>query len=1208
MASQLQKLPPATQNVLKLAACIGNQFDLATLAIVSEQTELEIATILWKALQEGLVIPLNQVYKFYQDSSLVIGHLSLENSEQKTIYKFLHDRVQQAAYSLIPKDEKQPVHLKIGRLLLNKTPEAKREERIFEIVGQLNMAIELMTQLTERQALAQFNWIASCKAKAATAYAVALEYANVGIRLLNEALWQNQYKLTLALHQVATEVAYLSGDLEQMETFANKVLSYAKTPLDRVSVYEVKIEAFTAQGQLADAIAAALTILQQLGVELPADPKQEDVAAAFQSVSDAIGDRLPAELLDLPETTDENVLAVARILTSAAPSAYLFEPLLYILVVLRKVYLSVVYGNGPTSTFGYVSYGILMCGAIKNLELGYEFGQLALDLLSHIQNSELTAKIFCLVYSFIRHWKMHLRETLHPLQNAYASGLDVGDLAFAGYSTHVYGFYSYYAGQNLTQLELEIAEYCEALKHLKQTVALAYCQLLRQVLLNLMGHGDDVVTLSGVAYNEQHQVIFYEATGDRNGLAFLWINKLVLSYLFSRFALAADSAEQARQHLDTVSAYIHVPIFHFYESLTYLALLPQCSATEQQQMGERIAANQAKLKDWAIHAPMNFQHKYDLVEAERYRVLGQRGEAIEYYDRAIAGAKEHGYIQEEALANELAAKFYLEWGKARIAQDYMIEAYYGYARWGSPAKIADLEQRYPKLLTSILQQERSALWLKETVFAGSIVTSTSSSSSVSNYLDLSAILKASQTLSGEIELDKLLSTLLHTVIQTAGADKCVLMVLEEDCLMVQASAKLVSLQEKRVFQIDSHVQQTPQPLQESCEVPISPINTVKRSLQSLVITNATEHPQFAIDPYIERQQPKSILCSPILHQGKLLGILYLENNLATGAFTRDRVELLNLLCAQAAISLENARLYQQAQQALVDLQHAQLQIVQSEKMSALGNLVAGVAHEINNPVGFIAGNLQPALDYIKDTFGLIDLYQQEYPNPSKEIQDEMEAIDWEYIREDLPKLVDSMKLGVQRIRDISTSLRTFSRTDKDYKVPFNLHEGIDSTILILKHRLKASESRPAIEVVKNYDHLPPIECFPGQLNQVFMNILANAIDSLEESFVKYKVSSANKKIPTITIRTYLTSSCSAQQMTHPRDNSVVIQIQDNGIGMTDEVKQKIFEHLFTTKAVGKGTGLGLAIARQIVVEKHNGKLSVNSVLGQGTEFCIELPA
>ncbi|WP_334806191.1 hybrid sensor histidine kinase/response regulator [Nostoc sp.] len=283
--------------------------------------------------------------------------------------------------------------------------------------------------------------------------------------------------------------------------------------------------------------------------------------------------------------------------------------------------------------------------------------------------------------------------------------------------------------------------------------------------------------------------------------------------------------------------------------------------------------------------------------------------------------------------------------------------------------------------------------------------------------------------------------------------------------------------------------------------------------------------------------------------------------------------------------------------ALKDLQESQLQLVQTEKMSALGQLVAGVAHEINNPVGFIHGNLGHASVYFQDMANIINLYQQHYPNPVPKIQEEIAGIDLKYMLSDLPNLISSMKEGVQRIRNISTSLRIFSRADSDRKVFCNIHDGIDSTIMILKHRLKASEARPDIKIVKSYDILPDLECFIGQLNQVFMNLLANAIDALEESNIGRTYIEVEANPNEILIQTTLTED----------NNHILIRIKDNGIGMSADVQEKIFDHLFTTKSVGQGTGLGLSIAHHIVVEKHGGTLEVNSALGNGSEFIIKLP-
>jgi signal transduction histidine kinase len=382
------------------------------------------------------------------------------------------------------------------------------------------------------------------------------------------------------------------------------------------------------------------------------------------------------------------------------------------------------------------------------------------------------------------------------------------------------------------------------------------------------------------------------------------------------------------------------------------------------------------------------------------------------------------------------------------------------------------------------------------------------------------------------------------------------------------------------------------------------VNYVKHSLKTVVLDNATVKNDFITDQYLMQQQPKSVLCTPILRHGQLIGLLYLENKLTIGAFTSDRTEVIQLLCAQAAISLENARLYQESQnyaqqleRSLQELEHTQLQMVQNEKMATLGNLVAGVAHEINNPIGFLKGSLNNAEEYIQDLLAHIQCYQQHHPTSAIAVIEHGEEIDLEFLTQDLPKLVSSMKVASERIKDISISLRTFSRADTTEKVACNLHEGIESTLLILKYRIKANEKRPAIEVITEYGKLPLVKCFLGQLNQVFMNILANAIDALDTSSEGLSFAQAQANHHQILINTEVSSD----------QSKVAIRIKDNGQGMPEEIRARIFDHLFTTKEVGKGTGLGLAIARQIVEETHNGRLRCNSVLGEGTEFVIEIP-
>ncbi len=1206
MSFQLQKLPQSTQQVLQLAACIGNQFDLATLAIVSEQSEIETAADLWKALQEGLILPKGDVYKFYQDET-ANSYLSIANRNQKIAisneqlasYKFLHDRVQQAAYSLIPNDQKQATHLKIGQLLLNNAPVTEQKENLFEIVNQLNIGKSLIIQPEAQIELAQLNLNAAEKARDATAYSAALDYATTGIALLNSHNWQTHYNLTLALHELATEAAYLSVNFEQIEKWADIVLQQAKTAVDKMKVYAVKVQGYMAQVKKLEAVKIGLEALELVGVSLPKSPQPSDIQQAItQTVSNLQGKKIE-DLINLPLMTDVEKLAATQMLASMFTPTYQAAPALLPLVTCELMNLSISYGNSPFSTPGYVFYGMLLNSVFQDIESSYQFGKLAINLAEQFNSLEIKTHIFHLVGSFSIHGKAHIRETLPILWDSYESGVECGSFEYAGISGMVRYKYAYFMGQELTALAREMAFVRDALARIRQENALGCHQITQQSVLNLLNPSGNTCSLRGEVYNEETRLPLMKQVNDRTEVTYLYLNKLILCYLLGEYQQAQENSLESEQYLDGVQGMMSVPVFHFYDSLTHLAIYPSVPDSQQEDILSRVTKNQEKMKLWSDHAPMNFQHKFDLVAAEQFRILGNKTEAIEYYDLAISGAKANEYIQEEALANELAAKFYLDWGRQRIAVDYMIEAYYGYARWGAKAKVADLERRYPQLLASILQKNRTAFLVNETVFATGTVTSTSSSSSVSDSLDLAAILKASQAISGEIELEKLLASLLAIVIENAGADKCVLMLLQDSRLLIKGS--IIEGSEPIVLQ---HL-----PIEESQDIPLKLIYKVLHNRQTTVLIDATADPILANDPYIMRQQPQSILCSPILHQGKLLGILYLENNLATGAFTSDRVELLNLLCTQAAISLENARLYERSleysqqlersfgelQQKSEDLQQAQLQIVQSEKMSALGNLVAGVAHEMNNPLGFIAASLKQTKPTFADLVEHLKLYQESLPNKSEEILEHAQEIDLEYTLSDLPKMIDSMSMACDRLKNISTSLRTFSRADQDYKVPFNIHQGIDSTILILKHRLKANEQRPAIEVVTNYGNLPQIECFPGQLNQVFMNILANAIDVLDESnhgrsFEEIK---ANPNCITIT--------------TSIENTSVKIAILDNGKGMSEQVKSKIFDHLFTTKAVGKGTGLGLAIARQIVVEKHSGILEVNSNFGQGAEFAILLP-
>ncbi|MBW4555017.1 MAG: AAA family ATPase [Trichormus sp. ATA11-4-KO1] len=1233
MSIQLMKLPIQTQQVLKLAACIGNQFDLKTLAIVHEQSAVNTASDLWPALLEGLILPQSEVYKLVaknnsdQINALERGESTHSNS-QLPKYKFIHDRVQQAAYSLIPQHQKQSIHLKIGQLLLKNTSVAERDERIFELVNQFNIAVPLITSSGDRHQLAEMNLVAGRKALASTAYPAALKYLTTGIELLADDTWKTQYELTLALYETAAEAAYLAGDFEQTERLTEVVLQQTKTLLEKVKVYEIKIQAYGAQNKALEAINTALVVLKLLGVEFPENPNQSDIQFELEKITSALVNRNIEELIDFSEMTEIQPLAIMRILSSGIVFAYQSNPNLFLLITLKQISLSIQYGNAPLSAYAYVVYGLILCDMMEDIESGYKFGNLAAKLLIKFNAKEVIAKVLHTINAHIRHLKEHIKQTLKPFLKAYSAGLETGDLEFAAYSINAYCYALYFVGKNLIELKQEMVNYSNAIIQIKQVRVWHWNEIYRQTVLNLLGNVDKPYCLVGEAYDEEKKLPLHLEANDGVAILILYFCKLQLCYLFANYSQAVENAAIAENYLYAGIGMLVTPQFYLYDSLARLALYPNIEESKQQHILQKVAANQQKIQHWAHHAPMNNLHKYYLVEAELYRILGQNLQAMDNYDRAITLAKENEYINEEALAHELAAKFYLEWNKQKIAQIYLTDAYYCYVRWGAKAKVDDLQKRYPQLLAPIIQQEQLKLPHRDKITTESSIslsspitheTVVSSNTSISQMLDLASVMKASQALSGEIELEQLLSTLMAVVMENAGASKSALILSESDRLGLTVTAVSSSSTLTSISTSFPSIH-----LESSCDVPITLINNVKRTREIFVIDDAKIAAFLAGDRYIIREQPKSVLCIPIINQGKLLGILYLENNLTTGAFTGDRVEVLKLLTTQAAISLENALLYknlaqanqyleeynhtleekveqrtqelneknQRLEQALLELQSTQSQLIQSEKMSSLGEMVAGIAHEINNPINFIHGNITHASEYVQDLLDLIAIYQQEYPNPSDVVQDKVLEIDVDFLAEDLPKILDSMKVGSSRIRNIVLGLRNFSRLDEAEMKPVDIHEGIDNTLMILQHRLKAKSDRPEIEVIKEYAQLPQVSCYAGQLNQVFMNILSNAIDALEESIINSKI--INK--PQIRICTELKDS-----------NTLRIRIADNGRGMNAKVCQKIFDPFFTTKPIGSGTGLGLSISYQVVVDKHKGQLTCDSTPGKGTEFVIEIP-
>ncbi|MDM8565648.1 AAA family ATPase [Candidatus Halobeggiatoa sp. HSG11] len=875
MAAKIQKLPDTTKTLLKLAACIGNKFNLETLSIIYQQPFKETLQPLFEAVKEGLLLP--------------IGNYNLLEVQPDMQFKFPHDRIQQAAYSLIPESGKPNFHLQIGRHLWQAADNL--DANIFAIVDHLNLG-----KISQQTDIAQLNLQAAQKAKATAAYQPAYDYAQKGISLLEDNAWQTEYDLTLQLYNFAAETAYLNGDFEQMEVFAEIIIQQTNTVLDKVKIYEIKIQACVSQVNQSGAIDNALIILKLLGIELPKNAKIWHVFLELAKTKWLLRGKKIANLVDLPKMQQADKLAAMSIFDSVASAAYQLIPNLFLLTVFKRVELSVQYGNSPESPFGYGNYGIALCGAIGDIEQGYQFGRLSLELLSRFEVKEAEAKTQMVFNTFIRHWKQHCTETIPALlEDSYHCGMENGELEYASYSAFIRIYHLFFTGNELPELKQTIITYSQAVDQANQYMCLNYLNLLHQVVLNLTTTVEKRHILSGTVYQEE-AMLANQIANDKMALYYAQLYKLFLAYLFGHHDEALAIATFAVKHIDAAIAQFIVPPFYFYDSLNCLALYP--NASKQTTLRLRIYLNQRKLKKWAKHAPMNCLHKYYLVQAESCRVLKQTKQAMQFYEKAIAGAKKNGYIQEEALAYELAAKFYVQLNLDKISHTYMQESLYAYQKWGATAKVQDLEAKYN--LKSVVK----SLDFTDHTISNLINSSISTRLQTSTQLDLDSVTKASQTLAGEIVLSTLLEKIMRIVIENAGAERGLLILEKDNSEWVIEAEGILDADKITILQsipVDGHL-------------PISIVNYVVRTREPVVLADAMQEGIYTEDSYIHQHQLKSILCSPILHQGQLIGLLYLENNVMEGAFTKARLKIVDMLSSQAAISLENALLYRTLEQ------------------------------------------------------------------------------------------------------------------------------------------------------------------------------------------------------------------------------------------------------------------------------------------------------
>jgi predicted ATPase/signal transduction histidine kinase/ActR/RegA family two-component response regulator len=1140
MSSQLKHLSLAAQETIGIAACLGTQFDLHTLSEICQQSIDRTATILELALQSGWLIPGAEIYQFF--AADMQSRLSTRVPEKT--YQFRHDRLRQVAYDLIPDPQKPITHLKIGRLLQQQAAANNSTDKsLFEFLGHLNRAHTLIINEVDRLCLAELNLTASEKAIATVAYDLADNYVRQGMQLLPTDCWQAQYRLTLDLYTNATKIAYLQGDSKRMIATSTVILTFTEDMLDKIDVYRLQIARLTAMGKMLEAIEVGRNVLTELGVDLPIYPDEIAITTAMQKVDCLLVDREIEELIDLPVTSDRQAELTIELLADLGAPIFIGMPRLIPIIAAKMVELSVKYGNAAASAMGYINYGLALI-THNRLDDSYKFGKLAVAFASK-HATKFHGRVDFLFVIWILHRKEEIRKNSYRLQQAYVSSKENSSIITAGYNISSYFDFELLRGTKINDWIEEIPSYSEELRQIEQFSARSYLQIKQQVALNLISSDSQLDILVSDIYDEAVAIPHHLLDGDRTALAYVYIYKLMLAYLFGNYEAAVASITSGEQYLMSLAGMILVPVFNFYAALTYLAILPDRSPEQAEDLLDRINEYQYLLQDWARNAPMNYLHKWQIIEAEKQRVTGNKAGAIELYDLAIAGAKEYEFYNDLGLAQELAAKFYLDWGKTEIAKSYAIDAYYSYARWGAIAKSEHLVTLYPQLLDRIGNDGNI-----DRVSMGDRIVRSAGEDGIES-IDLAALLKVSHAIAKEQQIDRSIEILLNSLMAEAGADKCVLLLRQEREIQVVAATEL-GMETKFIAAGDGFNEL----------IPMTLIGTVERTIEVSIITFDRLDPQVAIDPYFRSHQPQSILCIPVLHQGESIGILYLENYLNIAAFTNSQIEILQLLTAHAAISIENSKMFASLERRVTE---RTIELERAKEAAELANrsktnFFTNMSHELRTPLNAILGLSESLLMFINGQLNERQIKSVQTIESSGS-----------HLLELINDILDLSKIeaGKLELHPSQVSIKSLCKSSAMF-----IKE------LALKKQIKFDLQIP--------DRLPDVIIDELRLRQVLINLLTNA--------VKFTPSGGS-----VTLKVEIPSD-----LTYLK-----IAITDTGIGISEADKSKLFKPFSqidtSLNRHHQGTGLGLALVKQII-ELHGGNISLESELDRGSCFTISLPS
>ncbi|WP_176835423.1 MULTISPECIES: AAA family ATPase [unclassified Paenibacillus] len=862
MINKIVRLPEMIQHLLMHAACIGHQFTTDILALSSGLEHDEIRQALLTAEKDGLI----------HGSSLLRG----AEAEESAAYKFLHDRVYQALYSLVSDEDKAAMHLKIGRILEQKYRLAgSLEMHSFEIANQLNLGSSLLQSREERERLAQLNLIACRRAKTSSAYDTGLRYARHGCDLLETDCWDTQYAVAYALLLEKAELEYLSGNFEEAKLSFSSALGHAKTRLEKADAHTLMMVLCTNMGEHEEALRIGLEGLQLLGIRIKSRVGKSAILWELLKSQVRKGTRSVDDLLDIPVMTDAHHQAVIRLLLHLIAPAYYLNSELYVYLMLRMFNYSLLNGHTEASALAYSTYGVISSSVLGRLQAGYDYGMLGVKLSESFNHLPVKCKVYFGYGAFTSQVKEPISNNIEQLHKAYQFGVQSGDFVYAGYAITFSFFLRLFKGDHLTDVLKETEQYQSFILKAKDRDTAMILTVLQRYMLNLkektplLPPGTDAETECFMTTEELSELPGYT-------------NKAIIHtyyamqghtyYLFQRLHEARKLLEEAEASLSNVFGMLHIHLHHFNYAMVLAGLYPEAGAAEKKRYRSRIRKSLRFLDKWAQHSPDNFLHLKLLLEAEWHRIHDDRHMAEEKYDQAIHYAGKHRSMQYEAIASECAARHYFRLGKLKIARSYLVEARSLYAQSGAERKVADLDERYPYL-----------------VGRGQAESS----------IDMSSLVKASQAMYGETVLQQMLDVIMAIVLEHAGAERGLLTLVRDGRLYIEAEKSLQAPFEA--------LQASPL---DSCEhAAISVIQYAARSAEPVLLHDAVHSELFGKDPYIQARRPRSVLSLPVSRSRQLVGVLYLENNLATHVFHEERLQTLKLLASEIAVLIENAKLY-----------------------------------------------------------------------------------------------------------------------------------------------------------------------------------------------------------------------------------------------------------------------------------------------------------